>query len=101
MDHPHNHSHIPPLPPPLRRHFLSTSRRAQQKVAELRGANQGGLRQAIQQQLALLGPSGGGGSGAGGLAMVNALASALARVKAECSYDEFVAAAKTLLVFVG
>jgi hypothetical protein len=71
-------------------------------VAELRGADQAGLRRAIQQQLALLGPAAGGGGGGGGSgALVTALASALARVKAGCSYDEFVAAAKTLLTFVG
>ncbi|PRW57641.1 Thioredoxin chloroplastic [Chlorella sorokiniana] len=82
--------------------------RAQQKVGELRGADPAGLRRAIDQQLALLGPSSGGASTSGGasgmsaagMAMCNALAQALARVKAGCSYDEFVAAAKTLLTFV-
>jgi hypothetical protein len=69
-------------------------------VGELRGADEAGLRRAIQQQLALLGPAAGGGGGGSG-ALVTALASALARVKAGCSYDEFVAAAKTLLTFVG
>lgn len=119
----------------------------------MRGADPAGLRRAIDQQLALLGPSsgggastsggGGGGMSASGMAMCNALAQvgmlqpvllsitcavflqemhvardaycmrtdlpnltcpavqALARVKAGCSYDEFVAAAKTLLTFVG
>lgn len=66
-------------------------------MAELRGANPAGLRAAVQEQLALLGPA----RPAGGLAMVNAVAAALARVKAGCSYDEFVAAARTLLTFVG
>ena len=69
-------------------------------MAELRGADQAGLRRAIQQQLVLLGPAA-SGSGGGSGALVTALASALARVKAGCSYDEFVAAAKTLLTFVG
>jgi hypothetical protein len=69
-------------------------------VGELRGADQAGLRRAIQQQLALLGPAAGSGGGGSG-ALVTALAAALARVKAGCSYDEFVAAAKTLLTFVG
>ena len=69
-------------------------------MGELRGADEAGLGRAIQQQLALLGPAAGGGGGGSG-ALVTALASALARVKAGCSYDEFVAAAKTLLTFVG
>lgn len=66
-------------------------------MAELRGADQRGLRAAVQEQLALLGPA----QATGGLAMVNAVAAALARVKAGCTYDEFVAAARTLLTFVG
>ena len=56
--------------------------RAQQKVAEMRGADPAGLRRAIDQQLALLGPSAGGasssssggGMSAAGMAMCNALA---------------------------
>lgn len=69
------------------------------------GADPAGLRRAIQEQLALLGPpasgAAGGGSGGGPGPMATALAAALGRVKAGCSFGEFVAAAKTLLVFVG
>jgi hypothetical protein len=75
-------------------------------VGELRGADQAGLRRAITAQLALLGSLGGGASGGGGAGsggrgpMAAALAAALARVKAGCSYGEFVAAARTLLAYV-
>lgn len=78
--------------------------RNQQKVEEQQGANQANLRRVIQQQLAQLGPAAGGGGvgGSGGPGpLVTALAAALGRVKAGCSFDEFVAAAKTLLTFVG
>lgn len=63
------------------------------------GADPAGLRRDILEQLTLLGapPSGGAGPGP----MAAALAAALGRVKAGCSFEEFVAAAKTLLVFVG
>ncbi|KAI3425889.1 hypothetical protein D9Q98_007862 [Chlorella vulgaris] len=73
--------------------------RAQQKVAELRGADQAGLRRLIQQQLPLLSrPAGGGGVKS---PLVAALLAALGRVKQGCSYAEFVTAVKTLLAFVG
>lgn len=73
--------------------------RASRKVAELRGADPHGLEAVIRQELAALG--GGGGSGPAGGAMAQTLAAALARVKAGCSFDEFIAAAKVLLHFVG
>lgn len=72
--------------------------RNQQKVAEKVGADPAGLRRAILEQLTLLGAP---PSGAGPGPMAAALAAALGRVKAGCSFEEFVAAAKTLLVFVG
>lgn len=69
-------------------------------MGELRGADQAGLRRAIQQQLSQLGPGGSGGGGGRG-PMAAALVAALARVKAACSFEEFVTAASTLLTFVG
>lgn len=59
----------------------------------MRGADPNGLRSAIQRELALLAP--------GGRDLAASLAGALARVKAGCTFQEFVAAAKTLLTFVG
>ena len=80
---------MPPHPP-------ARSRSNHQRVAEKAGADPTLLRRAIQEQLALLG---GGGGGPGGMAA--ALAAALVRVKASCSFEEFVAATRTLLLFVG
>lgn len=77
--------------------------RSQRKVAEKVGADQAGLRRAIQEQLAQMGPAGGGGSGASGSGpgpMAVSLATALGRVKQGCTFAEFVAAAKTLVLFV-
>lgn len=83
----------------LRLFVCSTLCRAQQKVAEQRGADQAGLRRLIQQQLPLLSrPAGGGGVKS---PLVAALLAALGRVKQGCSYAEFVTAVKTLLAFVG
>lgn len=71
-------------------------------MAEKVGADQAGLRRAIQEQLAQLGPAAGASSsGSGRGPMATSLVTALGRVKAGCTYDEFVAAAKTLLLFVG
>lgn len=74
-------------------------------MAEKVGADPAGLRRSIQEQLSLLRvPASGsaGGSSAGGPGpMATALAKALGHVKAGCSFEQFVAAAKTLLLFVG
>lgn len=71
--------------------------RERQKVATLRGANPAAIRQAITEQLALLG--GGAGTHEGPGALAKALATALAKVKASCSYEDFLAAAKALTTY--
>ncbi|GAB4821159.1 hypothetical protein N2152v2_008205 [Parachlorella kessleri] len=84
--------------------------RARQRVAEFRGANRPQLLATIQEQLALL-PSRAGtpgvAAGTGSAAPVGppgpmaiALAQALGRVRSSCSFEDFVAAARTLLTFV-
>ena len=70
--------------------------RDRRAVATLRGANPPALRQAIAEQLSQLG----GAHDPPGV-LASALASALAHVKNNCSFPEFLAAAKALLVYVG
>jgi len=68
-------------------------------AATLRGASPASLRQAIAQQLEILGPSAGTQDAPGALA--SALVAALKKVKATCSFHEFIAATKALLVYAG
>ena len=66
------------------------------QVAEtLRGANPPALRQAITKHLAQLGPA------AGNQNLALSLAQALSKVKAGCSFDQFLTASKTLAAYVG
>lgn len=67
------------------------------QVETLRGANPPALRQAITRHLAQLGPPNAGSSE--NLAV--SLATALAKVKSRCSYNQFLAAAKVLAAYVG
>lgn len=84
---------VPSLQPP--------ACRAQQKVAEMRGADPAGLRRAIDQQLALLGPStsgasssgGAGGISAAGMAMCNELAKVGRPAACTCDFDQLAAEA--------
>jgi hypothetical protein len=64
-----------------------------QRVGVLRGADPNGLRRAVGQQVSAMGSQ--------APAMASALASALGQLKGACSDEEFVEAARTLLVFVG
>ena len=66
-----------------------------QVVETLRGANPAALRQSIANPLAQLGPA----TNNKNLAL--SLAQALSKVKAGCSFDEFLVASKTLAAYVG
>lgn len=66
-----------------------------QAAETLRWANPPALRQAITKHLAQLGPA------AGNQNLALSLAQALSKVKAGCSFDQFLTASKTLAAYVG
>lgn len=77
---------------------------ARRRVAELRGANPGGLRREVASRLRELRASAGGAAPPAPPSrprMANDLAAALSRVKASTGTEEFYVAARTLLTFVG